>query len=54
MHILLLNLYQQTNQPEKAIKEYEKFLELWKNADKDQPELIDAKKRLAVLVKDKE
>jgi len=32
---------------EKAVGELEKFLELWKDADKDLPELVDAKSRLA-------
>ena len=32
-----------------AVKAYEQFLEIWKNADKDLPELIDAKARLAKL-----
>ncbi len=38
---------------EKAINEYKKFLDLWKNADEDQPDLIDAKRRLAQLVNTK-
>ncbi|NIV92427.1 protein kinase [candidate division KSB1 bacterium] len=32
-----------------AIKNYEKLLELWKDADEDLPDLIDAKERLAKL-----
>ena len=50
-HYRLAKLYEQTNQIEKATKEYEKFLDLWKNADEDQPDLIDAKKRLSNLQK---
>ena len=34
---------------EKAIGELEKFLKLWKDADKNLPELVDAKNRLAKL-----
>jgi len=49
-HYRLAKLFQQTNQSEKAIKEYRKFLDLWKNADPDYPELGDAKKRLAGLI----
>jgi serine/threonine protein kinase/tetratricopeptide (TPR) repeat protein len=48
-HYRLAKLYQDTDQYNKAITEYEKFLDIWKNADKDQPDLIDAKKRLADL-----
>ncbi len=32
-----------------AIDKYEKFLNLWKNADEEVPELSDAIKRLAKL-----
>ena len=45
----LAKLYEQKGLEAKAIQQYEKFLDIWKNADADQPELIDAKKRLARL-----
>jgi hypothetical protein len=32
-----------------ALENYERFLELWENADEDQPKLIDAKARVAAL-----
>jgi tetratricopeptide (TPR) repeat protein len=36
---------------EEAISAYKQFLEIWKEADKDLPELIEAKERLATLTK---
>jgi hypothetical protein len=33
----------------KALINYVKFLDMWKNADQDLPELIDAKKRFKNL-----
>ena len=48
-HYKLAKLYKDKGQREKAIIELEKFLEIWKNADKDLPELIDAKKQLNQL-----
>ena len=48
-HYELAKLYEQKGDRSKAIREYEKFLNIWENADADRPELIDAKKRLAVL-----
>ena len=50
---LLGKIYEQTGDHQLALKNYTKFLEMWKNADEDLPELIDAKARLAKLLKDK-
>ncbi|MCH8020690.1 tetratricopeptide repeat protein, partial [candidate division KSB1 bacterium] len=46
---LLGKIYEKKGDTQLAIQNYEKFLDLWKNADKDLPDLIDAKKRLAKL-----
>jgi len=51
-HYRLAKLYEEKGWQEKAIKKYKLFLEIWKNADKDSPELIDAKQRLAKLQQD--
>jgi len=45
----LAKLYEEKELRTKAVEQYEKFLDIWKNADADQPELVDAKKRLAKL-----
>jgi len=42
-------IYQEQRKKEKAIENYQKFLDLWKDADPGIPEVEDAKKRLAGL-----
>lgn len=39
----------QSGHSEEAAREYERFLEIWRDADDDVPDLIDARKRLAAL-----
>jgi len=46
----LAKLYEGKRLTQKSIMEYEKFLEILKDADKNIPELIDAKKRYDKLV----
>jgi tetratricopeptide (TPR) repeat protein len=52
-HYRLGKLYEHTGQTDKAIEKYKRFLELWKNADAGQPDLIEAKQRLARLTNKK-
>jgi tetratricopeptide (TPR) repeat protein len=49
----LAKIYEEQGEKEKAIEYYEKFLEIWKEADEDLPELIDGKRRLVKLKKQK-
>lgn len=46
---LLGKIYEAKGDTRRAIENTEKFLDLWKDADLDLPDLIDAKKRLARL-----
>ena len=48
-HYKLAKIHEKLNDLETAKKEYEKFLELWKDADPDIAEIEDAKRRLAEL-----
>ncbi len=46
---MLGKIYQQKGWEGKAIENYEKFLNLWKDANPDIPEITDAKKQTAIL-----
>jgi len=46
---LLGKIYEKKGDKQLAIENYKKFLNLWRDADKDLPDLIDAKERLAKL-----
>jgi tetratricopeptide (TPR) repeat protein/predicted Ser/Thr protein kinase len=46
---LLAKLYEEKGEAAKAKASYEKFLELWKDADPDLPEVADAKERLSAI-----
>jgi len=48
-HYELGKLYEEMNRPDDAKREYARFLEMWREADEDLPQLEDAKMRLARL-----
>ncbi len=50
-HYSLAKLYEKAGSGGKAVSEYEKLIRIWKNADSDLPELIDARIRLAKLTR---
>ncbi len=48
-HFRLAKLCEQTEKKAKAIEHYEKFLDLWKDADPEIAEVDDARERLTGL-----
>lgn len=48
-HYELAKIYQDLDRHDEARSELETFLEMWRNADEDMPQLIDARERLAQL-----
>ena len=48
-HYWLGVAYEQQGNKEKAINEYKKFMDIWKDADFNSPEMKDAKTRVAKL-----
>jgi DNA-binding SARP family transcriptional activator len=48
-HYRLTKLYEQKSWKDKAIEHYEKFLDLWKDADLGIAEADDARERIAGL-----
>jgi hypothetical protein len=42
-------LYEKKGSRDQAVSQYQKFLDIWKNADPDIPEIAEAKKRLETL-----
>jgi tetratricopeptide (TPR) repeat protein len=47
--LLMGKLYEKKGDKKLAMEHYERFFNMWKNADRDLPDLIDAKARLAKL-----
>ena len=50
-HYKLAKLYEAKGRPREAVKQYEKFLQIWKAADEGLPEVKDAQARLSALTK---
>jgi tetratricopeptide (TPR) repeat protein/predicted Ser/Thr protein kinase len=45
----LAKVYEEMGRREQAVEQYERFLEIWKSADRDLPEYADARRRLSAL-----
>ena len=45
----LAQAYQRKGQPAEARTAYERFLQIWKSADADIPEVVNAKRELTIL-----
>jgi len=52
-HHRLAKLYEEKGKSRKAKEQYKRFLEIWKEADQNLPELVDAKSRLTKLSRGK-
>jgi TolA-binding protein len=48
-HYWLGVAYEQQGNKKEAVKEYKKFLKIWKDADFDSPEITDANRRVLKL-----
>jgi len=48
-HYYMAKCFEALGKPTEALREYQSFLDIWKNADEDQPKLVDARERAAAL-----
>ena len=48
-HYLLGLAYEKKDRKEKSKDHFQKFMEIWRDADEDLPQLIEARKRLGEL-----
>jgi hypothetical protein len=46
---MLGKIYQEKGMNQKALEHYRRFIDLWREADHDFPEIADAKKQIAAL-----